>query len=151
MRRNNRHVLRARLRYLAAASATIAVGLSLQWVRRNLPNALADVLGDALWGLMIYWLLGAARPAVSRGLRATFAMLVCWLVEFSQLYHAPWIDAWRATTVGRLTLGSGFDARDLVAYGVGIAVGLGLEPAGGAAPRVADASRLPRADGGASS
>lgn len=122
---------RARLRHVAAAAATIAVGLSLQVVRRDLPAVFADVLGDALWGLMIYWLIGAGWPAAGRGPRAAIALGVCWLVEFSQLYHAPWIDGWRATTLGRLTLGVGFDARDLVAYGLGIAAGLGLDSRGG--------------------
>jgi hypothetical protein len=41
-------------------------------------------------------------------------------VELSQLYHAAALDAVRATTAGHLVLGSGFDLRDLVAYGVGV-------------------------------
>jgi hypothetical protein len=56
------------------------------------------------------------------------ALTICWIVEFSQLVHAPWLDGWRATTLGHLVLGSGFDPRDLVAYGLGVLVGVRLEP-----------------------
>jgi hypothetical protein len=31
-------------------------------------------------------------------------------VEFSQLYHAPWIDTIRAARIGALVLGSTFNA-----------------------------------------
>ena len=44
-------------------------------------------------------------------------------VELSQLYHSPWIDQIRDTTVGGLILGYGFLWSDIVCYGVGIVVG----------------------------
>ncbi len=55
---------------------------------------------------------------------AALAYALCVVVEVSQLYHAPWIDAVRATRLGHLVLGSGFDARDLLAYAVGVAFAL---------------------------
>jgi Protein of unknown function (DUF2809) len=39
--------------------------------------------------------------------------------EVSQLWHTPWLDAIRHTTVGRLMLGLGFLWSDLVCYAVG--------------------------------
>jgi hypothetical protein len=48
-------------------------------------------------------------------------------VEFLQLYHAPCIDAIRATRPGRLVLGTTFNAPDLLAYPVGIALGAWAE------------------------
>jgi hypothetical protein len=51
------------------------------------------------------------------------------VVEVSQLYHAPAIDALRATFVGALVLGSGFDLRDLAAYALGVASALLLDVA----------------------
>lgn len=118
---------RFRLRFLALAGATIVAGLLLQAIRSGLPMAAADILGDALWGLMIYWLVGAALPETGRLRRMVIALLTCWAVEFSQLYHAAWLDAWRTTTLGRLVLGSGFDSRDLAAYGLGVLLGFRLE------------------------
>lgn len=118
---------RLRLRYLAFAGATIVAGLLLQALRSGLPMAAADILGDALWGMMIYWLVGAALPETGRLRRTVIALATCWAVEFSQLYHAGWLDSWRATTLGRLVLGSGFDPRDLAAYGLGVLVGFRLD------------------------
>jgi len=40
--------------------------------------------------------------------------------EFSQLYHASWADAIRATTLGRLLFGAGFLWSDILCYAVGI-------------------------------
>lgn len=57
-------------------------------------------------------------------LRVTLvALTFCFAVEFSQLYHAPWIDSIRATRLGTLALGSTFNAPDLIAYTVGVACG----------------------------
>lgn len=118
---------RLRLRYLALAVATIALGLLFQQTRDALPFAFADALGDALWALMMYWLVGVAYATPRRLPRAAVALVLCWLVEFSQLYHTPWLDRHRATTLGHLILGSGFDLRDLASYGIGVLVGLRLE------------------------
>ena len=52
-----------------------------------------------------------------------------WLVEFSQLYHAPWIDAIRALRIGRLILGSTFNWPDLPAYAAGVVIGVIAEKA----------------------
>jgi hypothetical protein len=54
---------------------------------------------------------------------ALLALGVAWGVEFSQLYHAPWIDAIRATLPGKLVLGNTFNWPDLPAYAVGIVIG----------------------------
>jgi hypothetical protein len=116
-----------RFRYLVLAAITIASGLALQQSRSRLSFAFADVLGDALWGLMIFWLVAAAQPTRRILLRASIALAVCWLVELSQLYHTVWLDAVRATTIGHLTLGSDFDVRDLLAYALGTLVGLRTE------------------------
>lgn len=77
--------------------------------------------------MMMFWWIGAALPLVRRMVRAFLAIGICVAVELSQLYHVPWLDAIRATTPGHLVLGSGFDARDLVAYAVGVLVAYGLD------------------------
>ncbi len=41
-------------------------------------------------------------------------------VELSQLYHAPWIDSIRQTTLGGLILGFGFLWSDLACYALGV-------------------------------
>lgn len=118
---------RLRVSFAALALSTIVLGLLLQRARPALPVVAGDALGDALWASMIYWIVGGIRPSLSRSRRVIIALLACWSVELSQLYHAAWIDGWRRTTLGHLVLGTDFDARDLVAYAVGIAVALMLE------------------------
>ena len=58
--------------------------------------------------------------------RASFgiALAFSYLIEVSQLYHAPWIDAIRATTLGALVLGFGFLWSDIACYTVGIILGI---------------------------
>jgi Protein of unknown function (DUF2809) len=111
-----------RLIFVTLAVSTIGLGL---WVHRGggtLSAAARDITGDALWAAMMTWWIGAAWPQVALAWRAALALGVCWLVEWSQLLHTPALDAVRATLPGRLVLGSGFDARDLLAYALGVAV-----------------------------
>ncbi len=88
------------------------------------PAVLGKYPGDALWALMVYlgWAFWLPRAAVWRvGL---LALATSWLVECSQLYQTEWIHAIRSTTLGHLVLGSTFVWQDLVAYAVGVAIGV---------------------------
>jgi hypothetical protein len=58
------------------------------------------------------------------------AVAICFAVEVSQLYHTPALDTLRRTTVGQLTLGTGFDLRDLLTYIGGVLAAACLERAG---------------------
>ena len=116
-----------RQRYVLLAGVTIVVGLAVHVGRLPLSLRLRDATGDALWAMMMFWWIGAALPLVRPMVRALLGIGVCVAVELSQLYHVPWLDASRATTPGHLVLGSGFDARDLVAYAVGVAVAFGID------------------------
>jgi hypothetical protein len=115
--------------FLALACATIAVGLVVHFHGAALGPVARDVLGDALWAMMIAWLAGVLAPRARLTVRCTCAYAVCATVELSQLYHTPALDAVRATTLGHLVLGSGFDPRDLAAYAAGIALAALLESA----------------------
>ena len=121
--------LRIRLPYVALAVTTIIVGLAVHLGGTFLPSAVRDVTGDALWAMMMVWWLGAVAPAGRVIPRAAAALAICFVVEASQLYHAPTLDALRRTTAGHLVLGSGFDARDLLAYTLGVAAAVLLERA----------------------
>jgi hypothetical protein len=103
------------------------VGLGSRKLRNELPPFVAEYAGDTLWALMLFCLVSmllAGRPIL---VRATISLALAFMVEFSQLYHAPWIDSIRQTTLGGLVLGSGFLWTDLVCYSVGIAFGACLE------------------------
>ena len=89
--------------------------------------ALRDILGDALWAMMIAWLVAALVPGVSLRTRAIVALAICFAVELSQLLHVPALDALRHTFAGHLVLGSGFDPRDFFSYALGVLAAMLLE------------------------
>ncbi|MGH7627214.1 MAG: DUF2809 domain-containing protein [Gemmatimonadaceae bacterium] len=119
--------IRARLAFTVLAVGTIAVGLVVHWRGTLLPATLRDVLGEALWAMMIGWWIGAVIPDARVASRAGLALAICWIVEVSQLYHTPMLDAWRRTAPGQLILGTGFDVRDLGAYALGVLATVILE------------------------
>jgi len=119
--------LRSRLWYLALASVTIGLGLIVHLRGTALSTVARDVLGDAVWAAMIVWCVSFIVPAAPRMTRGAVALAVCWAVEATQLYHGPSVDAVRATTVGHLVFGSGFDPRDLAAYAAGVIVAILLD------------------------
>ncbi len=83
--------------------------------------------GDAFWALTVFVGCGVIFPGITTARLAAYALAACYVVEFSQLYHAPWIDGIRSATLGHL--GNGFMWGDLVAYAIGICVGVLVESA----------------------
>jgi len=69
----------------------------------------------------------APRWSVAR--LALGALAISYVVEFGQLYQAPWIVAVRAHPMGHLVLGTAFGWMDLVAYTVGAVVAFVIESA----------------------
>ncbi len=72
---------------------------------------------------MVYLLVSTLLAGRPLRLRAVISLALAFLVEVSQLYHAPWIDSIRQTTLGGLVLGFGFLWTDLVCYSVGVMIG----------------------------
>ena len=112
---------------LAATALVVALGLASRKVPGLFPATLGKYPGDALWALMVFCIAGVVRPAASTARLAGAALVISFLVEFSQLYHTPWIDGIRSTTPGHLVLGSAFGWVDLVAYAVGVAIGAAVD------------------------
>jgi hypothetical protein len=118
---------RNRVLYALLAIAVVAAGLLWRSGLIPLPPWLSNNGGDALWALTVFVGCGFLLPRVSTLTPALLALIFAWGVEFSQLYHAPWIDAVRATLPGRLVLGTTFNWPDLPAYAAGIALGAWAE------------------------
>ncbi|AGA68682.1 Protein of unknown function (DUF2809) [Desulfitobacterium dichloroeliminans LMG P-21439] len=116
-------VKRNRWTYLALVVITMLLGLGSRQFSGYLPKVINFYLGDALWALMIFFLFACIfRNKETFGV-AAIAILFAYGIEISQLYHAPWIDALRQTTLGGLVLGYGFLWRDLAAYTIGVGIG----------------------------
>ena len=118
---------RNRLLYAMFTILVIILGLSSRKFAFALPALLNDYLGDALWALMIFIGFGFLFPKIETKKLAFISLMFCYGIEVSQLYHAEWIDSIRATTLGGLVLGYGFLWSDLVAYTIGVWVGMFCE------------------------
>lgn len=114
---------RSRVVYGGLVPTVIAVGFVWRSGLIPLPCWLSNHGGDALWALMVFVVMGFLLPRSSTWVVAVLALLVAWSVEFSQLYHAPWMEMIRASLPGRLMFGTTFLWLDLPAYAVGVAFG----------------------------
>jgi hypothetical protein len=111
---------RSRALYLALALAAAALGLASRRFRPALSPWLGAYAGDALWAAMVFLLAAAAWPRARVSTLALGAVLFSFAVEAAQLYHAPWLDALRATRPGGLVLGHDFVWSDLLCYAAGV-------------------------------
>ena len=118
---------RNRALYAGLALAVVAAGLLWRSGFMPLPPVVSKYGGDALWALMVFVGFGFLLPRAPTLTVALLALTFAWGVEISQLYHAPWLEAIRATIPGRLVLGTTFNWPDLIAYAVGIALGALME------------------------
>ena len=76
-----------------------------------------------MWALMVFLGIGFLAPHWSSFRVSVAALLFSYTIEFSQLYHALWIDSLRHYRIGGLILGYGFLWSDMLCYTVGVAVG----------------------------
>ena len=113
---------RNRILYLILTIITIILGLLSRKVQ-GLPQIISSYSGDTLWALMIFFLFSFLFNKKSTIFILVISIIFSYGIEISQLYHAPWIDSIRATTLGGLILGFGFLWSDLICYTVGIVIG----------------------------
>ncbi|WP_097027481.1 DUF2809 domain-containing protein [Clostridium peptidivorans] len=118
---------RNRLLYGFMIIIVIALGLLSRRMNNIIPDFLNTYLGDALWALMVFFIFGFIFIDAETKKIALIGILFCYLIELSQLYHANWIDNIRRTTLGGLVLGYGFLWSDLLAYTIGIGIGVIIE------------------------
>ncbi|MGN8068124.1 DUF2809 domain-containing protein [Mucilaginibacter sp. 22184] len=84
-------------------------------------------IGDILWALMVYFIMRFLFIDKPVKLIVITSLLFCYIIEFSQLYKAPWINNLRHTLFGRLVLGEGFLWSDLLCYTIGIVFGVWID------------------------
>ena len=109
--------------------AIIACGLALRgWgLGLGLPAFVVKYGGSVLWGTMVFFLVAMAASTLSRPRIALVAAVIAIGVELFRLVHFPWLDAFRLTLPGALLLGRIFSVWNMVAYGVGIALGCSVD------------------------
>ena len=133
---------RHRLVALAAMAATIALGLASRRWPGAMPAAFGKYPGDVLWALMVFFGWRALRPLARTRDVALLALAASAIVELAKLWQAPWLVAFRYTTIGHLLLGHVFSWQNLVAYGAGVLMGVALEAATRAMSRRPTSARM---------
>ena len=113
--------------YLSFVIVVVILGLSSRLFSTYLPRWVNLYLGDSLWALMIFLTIGLIFKARDTKWVAVVALVFCYSIEVSQLYHSQWIDTIRNTRIGGLVLGRGFLWSDLISYSIGIAIGTVLD------------------------
>jgi len=109
-----------RLIYVTATAAMLLLGLASRYAGFSPPDFIKNHAGDVCWAALVYLVLSLFLPQKPVLQRAITAIGCAFTIELSQLYHAPWIDSLRQTTLGGLVLGFNFTAMDLIRYTIGI-------------------------------
>lgn len=118
---------RSRLRLASATALVVALGLAVKFRPGLVSGDIGSYLGDALWSMTVFLGWAFLQPAGSTRYLAFAALATAFLIEFSQLYQAAWLNAIRSTTPGYLVLGTTFSWGDLPGYAIGIALAAGLD------------------------
>lgn len=112
-------ITRKRLYYLILVIGVIILGL----LSREFSNIFSKWIGDILWGLMVFFIMGFIFRDRTTRYTAIVSIIFSIEVEVAKLYHTPWIDAFRYTMIGGLLLGHVFSWINILCYITGIAVG----------------------------
>lgn len=107
-------------RLLLTLTLVIGIGLASRTFAKDWsPDWMLLYGGDALWAASLYCFLLLVMRSRSRSHVLLATIVGAFIIEFSQLYQAYWIQQLRATAPFNLVLGQGFLVSDLVAYVVG--------------------------------
>jgi hypothetical protein len=112
---------------IALIALASLLGIGSRRIAHLVPGFIAAYAEDTLWALAAFAGIGFLLPRASTRTVALLAMAFSIAIELSQLYHAPWIDSIRQTTLGGLILGYGFLWSDLACYAAGVGLGVILE------------------------
>ena len=120
-------VQRHRGYYAVGLLLILLVGLSTRKFPALWPAFVAAYGGDTLWALLVFVGLGFLFLKASTLQNGGVALGFSYLIELSQLFQAPWINAVRHTTLGGLILGFSFLWTDFACYTVGVLLGVAAE------------------------
>lgn len=107
----------------------IVCGLALRrfGLGLGIPAFVVKYGGSLLWAALVFFSVAIAASGLKRPAVASIAAAIAVGVELFRLVHAPWLDAFRLTLAGALLLGRIFSPWNLLAYGIGIVLAMGLD------------------------
>lgn len=106
---------KSRIYYFSAFLGVISLGILSRKI-----SIIPLWIGDFLYAVMLYFLFRTIFIQKKAVYIAILSLLMCYSIEFLQLYQAEWIIALRKTLFGKYVLGQGFLWTDIVAYTFGI-------------------------------
>ncbi|MCD0468982.1 DUF2809 domain-containing protein [Flavobacterium sp. JAS] len=107
---------KSRIYYSILFLLTIFLGI----LSRKIPQV-PLITGDFLYAVMIYLLVRIVFTDKKALYVIMTSLLICYSIEFLQLYQGNWMIELRKTLLGRYALGQGFLWSDILAYTLGIA------------------------------
>lgn len=107
----------SRIRYFILVLIVIAIGITSRKI-----EGVPTFFGDTLYAVMIYFGLRMLLVHFNIKKAAILALLICFAIEFLQLYDAEWMLEIRRTTFGHYALGQGFLWSDLGYYTLGVLI-----------------------------
>jgi hypothetical protein len=113
---------RALWQYVLLMVFVLCAGYASRKYSYHLPVMIRKRTSDALWADAVFVLVAILRPRWRTFLVTAVALAISYSVEFSQIYHAPWIDQIRSYQLGSMILGTTFFWKDQLAYTIGIAL-----------------------------
>ena len=107
----------SRIRYFILILIVITLGITSRKI-----EGVPTFFGDTLYAVMIYFGLRMIFINLNLKKTAILALLICFTIEFLQLYDVEWLLVIRRTTLGHYALGQGFLWSDLGYYTLGVII-----------------------------
>lgn len=118
-------ISRIRSHYFLFIILTIGIGLLSR--TSIIPTLIYPYLGDVIYGLLFYLIIGFLFPKWSMLQVVLTSIIMCFAIEFSQLCQADWLNKLRSYRLGGLILGYTFVWSDLICYTLGGFLGYWIE------------------------
>jgi hypothetical protein len=112
--------LRNRVVYAGLLLIAAGVGIHVHRFGEMFPDFITACAPQILRPMVLFAGLGLVFRSAASWQVASGAYVLSALLEFSELYQEPWIEALRSTSLGAPVLGSEFLSTDLALYAVGV-------------------------------
>ena len=112
----------SRIRYFILILIVITLGITSRKI-----EGVPTFFGDTLYAVMIYFGLRMIFINLNLKKTAILALLICFTIEFLQLYDVEWLLEIRRTTLGHYALGQGFLWSDLGYYTLGVIISFWMD------------------------
>ncbi len=119
-------ISRTRLIALVIVILLTPIGFYTKFYRGPGYNWVNSYTGDILYSMFWFFVLVFLRPRISAIKAAIIILIFSTVIEFSQLLSFPMLEKARDSFIGRTIFGVHFVPVDIIYYGIGCLLALGL-------------------------